>query len=64
MRTMIDEIFDRQYQGGRAELNAGIDRAVAHVGRSILTTFEALNRVQFAAPWRRTNRKNNRVGLA
>ena len=61
---MIDEIFDRQYQAGRAELNAGIDRAVAHVGRSILTTFEALQRVQFAAPWRATKTKKNRVGVA
>ena len=61
---MIDEIFDRQYQAGRADLNAGIDRAVAHVGRSILTTFEALQRVQFAAPWRPTKTKKNRVGVA
>ena len=64
MHTMIDEIFDRQYQAGRAELNAGIDRAVAHVGRSILTTFEALHRVQFAAPWTKVRKRKNRVGLA
>ena len=25
---MVDEIFDRSYQSGRAELNAGIDRAL------------------------------------
>jgi hypothetical protein len=61
---MIDEIFDRQYQGGRAELNAGIDRAVANVGRSILTSFETLQRIQFDAPWRKTINKKNRVGLA
>jgi len=61
---MIDEIFDRQYQAGRADLNAGLDRAVAHVGRSILLTFEAIQRVQFAAPWRETRTKKNRVGLA
>ena len=64
MHTMIDEIFDRQYQAGRAELNAGIDRAVARVGRSILTTFEALQRVQFAAPWNTARTRKNRAGLA
>ena len=61
---MIDEIFDRQYQDGRAELNAGIDSAVAHVGRSILTSFEALQRIQFDAPWHKTNDRKNRVGVA
>jgi len=61
---MIDEIFDRRYQDGRAELNAGIDRAVAHVGRSILMTFEALHRVQFAAPWNSVRKGKHRVGLA
>ena len=61
---MIDEIFDRQYQSGRAELNVGIDRAVAHVGRSILASFEALERIQFDAPWRKTNNRKNRVGVA
>ena len=61
---MIDEIFDRQYQAGRADLNAGLDRAVAHVGRSILSTFEAIQRVQFAAPWREAKTKKSRVGLA
>ena len=35
MRTMRDEIFDRDYQAGRAELHAGIDRAVATIGRSL-----------------------------
>ena len=64
MQTMIDEIFDRHYQTGRAELNAGLDRAVARVGRSILTTFEALHRVQFAAPWKTVRSRNNRAGLA
>ena len=61
---MIDEIFDRQYQGGRSELNAGIDRAVARVGRSILASFEALERIQFDAPWRHTSNRKKRAGLA
>src|SRR5688572_12683629 len=35
MVTMNDEIFDRTYQAGRADLNAGIDRAVQRVGAGI-----------------------------
>ena len=64
MRTMIDEIFDRQYQSGRTELHAGIDRAVSNLGRSILTTFDALQRIQFAAPWTAQRSRKNRVGMA
>jgi hypothetical protein len=30
---MIDEIFDRTYQSGRAELNAGLHRAFTKIGR-------------------------------
>ena len=32
---MRDEIFDRTYQAGRAELNAGLDRAFNRVGDTI-----------------------------
>ena len=48
---MMDEIFDRTYQHGRDELNAGIDRAVRKIGRELLSSFNALHRVQWAAPW-------------
>ena len=30
---MMDEIFDRQYQAGRSELNAGLDRAFGSISR-------------------------------
>ena len=48
---MIDEIFDRTYQSGRAELNAGIDRAIKRIAKSAGAAFDALYRIQFAAPW-------------
>ena len=35
MITMIDEIFDRQYQSGRNELNAGLDRLFTKIGREV-----------------------------
>jgi hypothetical protein len=49
---MRDEIYDRDYQAGRAELHAGIDRAVLAIGRGIAATFNALHDIQFAAPWK------------
>ena len=57
---MRDEIYDRDYQAGRAEFNAGIDRAVLRFGRAIATTFDAIHAIQFAAPWRRPARGGGR----
>ncbi len=51
MLTMMDEIFDRTYQQGRAELNAGIDRAIANVAGEFGKTFAVLHRLEWSAPW-------------
>ena len=48
---MIDEIFDRTYQSGRNELNDGLDRVFRRTGRAVTGAFDALHRIQFAAPW-------------
>ncbi len=48
---MMDEIFDRNYQAGRAELNAGLDRGFASLGRAFANSFAALHRIQWNAPW-------------
>ena len=52
---MMDEIFDRNYQAGRADLNAGIDRAVQRIGAGIGSTLtkslEVLHRIEWNAPW-------------
>ena len=62
---MMDEIFDRQYQSGRNELNAGLDRAFGKIGQEFSRTFEALHRIQWNAPWTsKGKRKTNRAGLA
>jgi hypothetical protein len=64
---MVDEIFDRQYQSGRADLHAGVDRALAAIGRAMIGGFEALHRIQFEAPWaseRRVPEKKKRAGIA
>ena len=48
---MMDEIFDRNYQAGRAQFNADIDRGLARVSKVLGTSFKALHRVQWSAPW-------------
>jgi hypothetical protein len=48
---MQDEIFDRQYQAGRAELNAGLDRAFVGIARTIGDGLKALHRLEWDAPW-------------
>lgn len=57
---MIDEIFDRTYQAGRADLNAGIDRAVQRIGEGIGSTlaksFQVLHRIEWSAPWARNSK--------
>jgi hypothetical protein len=51
MITMVDEIFDRQFQAGRADLFNGIERGVARLAKSVTTGFATLQRIQFDAPW-------------
>ena len=46
MITMIDEIFDRHYQAGRADLNAGLSHLLGNLGK----TFDTLH-IQWKAPW-------------
>ena len=49
---MIDEIYDRQYQAGRADLHAGIDRLLSKLGHEIAVTAKAIHTFEFSAPWR------------
>jgi len=51
MVTMIDEIFDRNYQAGRTELNAAIGRGLVRLGNAVANAFAVLNRIEYDAPW-------------
>ena len=53
---MIDEIYDRQYQQGRAALNDGIDRLIASVGTELGKSFAAVYRFEWSSPWNRTSK--------
>lgn len=56
---MRDELFDRDFQAGRADLFAGIDRLV----HSIADGLRLLHRKQWDAPWKRTAVRK-RTGIA
>ena len=51
MVTMIDEIFDRNYQQARTELNAALASGMQSCRRSVGEAFAALNRIEYPAPW-------------
>ena len=50
---MVDELFDRTYQSGRAELNSGIDRTFAAMAHELGKGLKTLQRIQWSAPWAR-----------
>jgi hypothetical protein len=52
---MRDEIFDRTYQAGRADLHAGLDRAFTRVGSTLGKSLQVLHRIEWSAPWHRNS---------
>ncbi len=52
MVTMIDQIYDRDYQSGRDQMNAAIVAGLARFARSVGTAFTVLNRIEYDAPWK------------
>jgi hypothetical protein len=61
MVTMIDEIFDRQHQAGRKELNAAIADTFSGVSRTIGDSLRVLHRIEWSAPWAPTKKKARRA---
>ena len=60
MQTMVDEIYDRNYQGGRAALNDGLDRLFGWVGSELGKSLNAVHRFEWNSPW--AQRKPERTG--
>ena len=54
---MIDEIFDRHYQAGRADLNAALAGGFARLRRAVGNAFGVLNRIEYDAPWTSKSRR-------
>lgn len=51
MVTMVDEIFDRMYQDGRADLHDGIDRLFGSIAREAGKSLKAIHNFEWSAPW-------------
>jgi len=51
MVTMMDEIFDRNYQAGRSQLNGSLASTVAAFGHAVKEAFEVLVRIEYQSPW-------------
>lgn len=58
---MNDEISDRIYQAGRANLNDGLDRALVNLRSGALSAFGKLQTLHFAGP---RTKKTRDVGCA
>jgi len=54
---MIDEIFDRAYQGSRTDLNASLLGTVSGIGKVIGDSFKVLHRIEWSAPWEQKSRR-------
>ena len=57
---MNDQIFDREYQAGRAALNDSISRLIDGAAQSL----RVLNKINFDAPWRHNPRSARRRAKA
>jgi hypothetical protein len=51
MVTMVDELFDRDYQAARANLNGSLFSAFSHLAQSMGESFKVLHRIEWSAPW-------------
>ena len=57
---MNDQIFDREYQAGRAALNDSISRLIDGAGQSL----RVLHKINFDAPWKQQASKQRRAKAA
>ena len=48
---MVDEIFDRGYQDGRADLNRGIEQLFGSIAGKFGDSLKVLHDLQWSAPW-------------
>ena len=48
---MIDQIFDRNYQGARHAMNSNAAVMFERFFRAASNAFKVLNRIEYSAPW-------------
>jgi DNA-binding GntR family transcriptional regulator len=61
MMTMIDQLYDRNYQAARAEMNAHANSALAAIASEIGSSLKALHRIEWSAPWTTSPKGAHRV---
>ena len=61
---MVDEIFDRMYQQGRADLHRDLGNLFGSVAGELGKSLKALHRIEWSAPWARHASRKDRAGLA
>ena len=61
MVTMVDEIFDRNYQSARADLNDGLRVLFSGIRRAVGDSLKVLHRIEWSAPWEAPKKPARRV---
>ena len=51
MVTMVDELYDRDYQASRKALNRSLVDSVGKLAHAIGNAFEVLVKIEYQAPW-------------
>jgi hypothetical protein len=51
MVTMVDELYDREYQDGRKQMNAALGSAFSRFGHTVRDAFEVLVKIEYQSPW-------------
>jgi hypothetical protein len=59
MVTMVDELFDRQYQAGRKHLNDSVSAALSRLARAVNNAFSVLVKIEYQSPW---TARSKRIG--
>ena len=54
---MTDEIYDRDYQAARTELNLRIAAKLAQLAEAVRQSFAVLHRIEWQAPWTAQRRR-------
>jgi len=57
MLTMIDQIFDRNYQGARYAMNSAATDMFERFFKAAANAFRVLNRIEYSAPWSERTRQ-------
>jgi len=64
MVTMVDEIFDRMYQEGRADLHRNVSQLFGSIASELGKSLKAMHSFEWSAPWAAKAKASKDVGCA